>query len=847
MRKIAVILSFLIATVVAQGQLVVTTGMTPTQYVQNVLLGAGITVSNVTFSGNNNQIGEFNATNTNPFLGLTNGIVMATGDVNVAVGPNNTGSASLGGGNFGVGDPDLDVLVGGAVGTNDAAILEFDFIPTGDTIKFNFVFGSEEYPEYVNSINDAFGFFLSGPGIAGPFTNNAQNIALVPNTPTPITINTVNSGSNPSYYVDNTVNSGPQSIQFDGYTTVITAVGVVQCGVQYHIKIAIADASDDAWDSGVFLEAGSFSSNTVTLNSNIDINGNDSILYEGCGSAFLDFVRDNTNDTSVYHFTITGTAGTSDYNISADSVLFLPGQDSVTLTFDALQDGLTEPLETVTIMLIQTICNKQDTQMVTFYIADYPPINFTVNDTLIPCGSNDSVPLFITASGPPFDILWNTGATTDTIWVKPTATTNYWVTLTDTCGVNSYTDTATVIVQVAGPINIVTPSISKYCPQDSVWVYANVTSPGVFTYNWTPGGAGDSILVSPNFTTTYYLTVTDDCGSTKNDSVIVNVPVYVPLTNTVTTPDTSICSGHQVVLNAQINGGVGTYYSWDNGLGSSLPAYVNPTQTTNYILTAQDSCGAIAVDSVLVTVIIYPPLELVTSNDTLVCVGKELDLFALASGGEGTYYYNWEGMTSPSIHITANYDKNYHVTVTDGCGEKISDVVTITTTRAHANFTYEYVSEYEVEFTDSSYYNIVNNWWSFNPVDSTLELNPSYTYPTPGDHEVWLAVKDDYGCYDTIVKTIYPPLIVYAPNAITPDGDGLNDVFKFKGMGIEQFNMMIFNRWGELLFESNDIDEGWDATYKGNPVQNGVYIYRVRAVSYSLREYETAGSVNVLR
>ena len=81
---------------------------------------------------------------------MTNGIILSTGDVNVALGPNNSGSEELGGGNFGLGDSDLDILEGSGIGTNDAAILEFDFIPTGDTVKFKYVFGSEEYPEYVN-------------------------------------------------------------------------------------------------------------------------------------------------------------------------------------------------------------------------------------------------------------------------------------------------------------------------------------------------------------------------------------------------------------------------------------------------------------------------------------------------------------------------------------------------------------------------------------------------------------------------------------------------------------------------------------------------------------------------
>ena len=250
-------------------QLVVSNTNTVAYYVQNVLLGSGVTVSNITFNGapasvSNPQLGEFNAVNTSPFLGIDSGLVIATGDIGIAVGPNNSGSSSLGGGNLGFGDNDLDILEGTGSGTNDAAILEFDFIPTGDTIQFDFVFGSEEYPEFVNGgYNDAFGFFLSGPGISGPYSNSATNIALIPGTTTPVTIDNVNSGSNPSYYVDNTGNTGAQSIQFDGYTTPITVIGLVQCGLLHHIKIAIADVGDAIYDSGVFIEGGSFSSNNT--------------------------------------------------------------------------------------------------------------------------------------------------------------------------------------------------------------------------------------------------------------------------------------------------------------------------------------------------------------------------------------------------------------------------------------------------------------------------------------------------------------------------------------------------------------------------------------------------------
>ncbi len=838
-----------ITALVANAQLTVTTGaLTPTQYVQNVLIGGGVTVSNVTFSGQLDQIGEFNAANTNPLLGINNGIILATGDINNALGPNNTGSASLGGGNFGVGDPDLDILEGTGVGTNDAAILEFDFIPTGDTVKFNFVFGSEEYPEFVNSINDVFGFFLSGPGITGPFSNNSMNIALVPGTPTPVTINTVNPTTNAAYYVDNTVNTGAQTIQYDGYTVVMTAIGVVQCGVQYHIKIAIADASDTAWDSGVFLEAGSFSSNTVTLSSNIDINGNDSILYEGCGTAYLDFVRDNLTDTSTYNFTITGTAGPTDYSISNNSVIFLPGQDTVTLSFNALLDGLTEPLETVNIQLIQIICGVPDTQTVTFFISDYPQPQLTTMDTLKPCGSPDSIPIWVNVLGPPYTTVWNTGDTTDTIWVNPVTTTTYYVTVSDTCGVYTVMDSVVVTV---GNLQVNVSDYTMTCLNELVTLTANIVNgAGNETILWSNGATTPSIQVSPTSTQPYWVTVNGGCSA--SDTATITVPIFAPVVLTINNNISLTCPGDPVILAGNMVGGnQAQTISWTDGLttftGNNI--LVNPIATTTYTAWVNDACAADGdTVSFTVTVPVYLPLQLTLSDDTLICVGDQATLATLVSGGEGTYSYLWnDGSTSSSMQVSPTTDMGYNVTVTDGCGNQLSSSVFVSVVAPTADFNYEYTGQFTVQFTDSSYNDIVATWWTFGSSGATTETNPLHTFGYDGSHDVWLLVQDVNGCYDSIMQTIKPPLFVYGPNAFSPDGDGHNDIFKFKGMGIEHFELMIFNRWGEMLFSANSIDIGWAGNYKGEPVPTGVYVYKVRAESYENVVFEKAGSVNLIR
>jgi hypothetical protein len=203
----------------AFGQIVVNNAFTPTQLVTNYLVGSGVSVSNVTFTGNNGQIAYFNGSGSN--IGLPFGVVMSSGYVTDIVPPNepNTGQFN------GPGDADLlataqsvtsNPAAGSITSTNDAAVLEFDFIPSGDSVNFNFVFASEEYLTYVNTVfNDAFGFYLSGPNPAGG-SYNVENLALVPGTSEPITISTIHPGFNSEYYLGN-----PAGHSFNGFTVPI--------------------------------------------------------------------------------------------------------------------------------------------------------------------------------------------------------------------------------------------------------------------------------------------------------------------------------------------------------------------------------------------------------------------------------------------------------------------------------------------------------------------------------------------------------------------------------------------------------------------------------------------------
>ncbi|MEY3681527.1 MAG: hypothetical protein RLZZ289_45, partial [Bacteroidota bacterium] len=391
----------------------VATTQTPQQLVDNVLLGFGVTAFNVTINGNpalantpQGNVGYF--TNTNPLFPINNGLILTTGNASAAVGPNsgtsftnnNPATASVSS------DPHLNDIAAGSV--TNGVVLEFDFIPSGDTLVFNYMFGSDEYPEFSpSSFNDAFGLFLWGPGISGPYAlagypNGGTNIATIPGG-IPVTINNVGDVNNTQYYVFNenssTLTYG-DAIQYDGTTVLLTAAASVQCNQLYHIKLAISNVGDQSYDSGVFLEAGSFSSAAVDV-AVATVSG-DTTIVEGCTYADFIFTRPpgQVNDTLIINYTIGGVAQQGiDYNTLPNPITFLPGEDTVIISLTPTQDGINEGFESVviTVQLINP-CGDTITSSGTIYIGEGPIINISGNNPTVFCAT-DSVWLAASASG----------------------------------------------------------------------------------------------------------------------------------------------------------------------------------------------------------------------------------------------------------------------------------------------------------------------------------------------------------------------------------------------------------------------------------------------------------------
>jgi uncharacterized repeat protein (TIGR01451 family) len=257
-KRAVVLVSSLLLFLAARPSLSVTTvdlnSTTPQQLAQ-LLAGPGVVVSNVTFTGANVAGGSFTG-GVADGLGIESGVILSSGNIASAAGPNlDDGVTAI---NKTPGDPNLNVIVGETHTTFDAAVLEFDFVPSSNTVSFRYVFASDEYNEFVGEFNDVFAFFIDG-----------QNVALIPSTSTPVAINTVNLQTNSAFYRNNDPSDlgipTPFGTQFDGFTTVLTATATLTPNVSHHIKLAIADTDDDVLDSAVFLQAASFVSQNLTI------------------------------------------------------------------------------------------------------------------------------------------------------------------------------------------------------------------------------------------------------------------------------------------------------------------------------------------------------------------------------------------------------------------------------------------------------------------------------------------------------------------------------------------------------------------------------------------------------
>ena len=567
MNKITYLLVFLINASVFSQLTVNNTTINPTQLVQNVLLGTTVTATNIKFNGsvaNANTVRDQAASFTTNFnqtnLGLESGVLLTTGKSQVALGPNNNPSNSIVSTDAAFnGDSDLATLSGRPVSdVRNSAILEFDFVATGENLTFDFVFASEEYPEYSTNpvYNDSFGFFLSGPGITGPFSGGAKNVALIPNTTIPISIGTVNNGNNNNgtctncnfYYNNSNIGTNPttwtgQTVQYDGFTTVLTATSALQCGQTYHIKLAIANIGDNNFDSGVFLKAGSFNIATIDLGQDLEL-GTDSAVCFG-GSTTIDSGLPAANYTFVWRKNGAIIAGES----SPTLVVTTPGTYQISVS---TATGCPLQPEDIVIEFQQPINAGTPNNL---FVCDTPAANEIFN--LVPNTALVLQPLIaadyeVTYHTSQIAAENNTGAIpSSSLSSFPSAGQTIYVRVTD-FNDGCYVVKPFLLVVGTNPSGTFSYSPASYCTSVTAAqpVTSTVTSGG--TYSALPAGlsidastgAITPSLSTPNtYSITYLIPASGSCPAYSTTANVTINPTPVAPTLTATQPTCTVGSG----------------------------------------------------------------------------------------------------------------------------------------------------------------------------------------------------------------------------------------------------------------------------------------------------------------
>lgn len=678
-------------------QLTVTTGIPPATLVQNVLLGSGVTVSNVTFVGDPNQIGYFNGSASN--IGINEGIILSSGNVLDAPGPNNSVNTST---DFNrPGDPDLTFYSGQT--TYDAAVLEFDFVPTGDTLRFRYVFASEEYCEFSCDVyNDVFAFLISGPGIVG-----TKNLALIPSTAIPVTINNVNGGdcstSPPTicspysmYYIDN---SSGVTVEYDGFTVVLTAFQVVQPCSTYHIKIAIADAYDHIYDSAVFLEGGSFGSNGVSIEANapvVDSLGN-KILPEGCSFAQFHFqLADTAQQDVVFYISTSGTAVNGvDYQYIPDSVVIPAGQIETYLPIIPIIDSIPESDETLIITILNAMVCGNSSITDTIIIRSVEPLEVTIPSGAVRCGNSTATLTAIPSGGDgPLTFTWQPGGLSgQSIQVAPTTTTTYYVTVKDTCG-NEAIDSVTVYVAPNPILSPITPLSVDYCEGKSSVTLGVSASGGTpsYDYVWDPPAPisqqnQPQIQVIPMQSTTYQVYAIDSFGC-HSDTLTFTVN-YHKAPKLVTSPsDTFVCAETTFPIQAiDTSGLTGLSYQWNPTVGLSNPnssvTQVTVDTSIVYQVIATDPSSNCSSAPAFVSITVQPLPQANAGPDKTICPGDSVMIGGTPIGSPGTYVYQWSPTTglsdptSPNPMASPSSTTLYQLIVSDGMCQSKPDTVKV--------------------------------------------------------------------------------------------------------------------------------------------------------------------------
>ncbi len=677
-------------------------GQSAQELIEDVLIGGGcFDISNVQAIGNTQGMGTFSSGTSS--ISLETGVILASGNIANSAGPNNVTNITT---DFfdGSGDIDLNTLANGSV--FDAVGIEFDFTPVVNTIEFNYVFASDEYCDYVfQNFSDVFGFFISGPGFNGPYSNGGENIALVPGTGQEVSIDAVNIQSNAAYYVDNVPIGQPQNangcvpadlnnpgaaemdIEYDGFTTVLTATANVQACETYHIRMVVGDVNDGIFDSAVFLEANSFNlGGDVSMDIDLPGLGATGIAYEGCqGDGYIIFERPADSNISLpvdVYFTVsslsTATDG-QDYSSLPPFITIPAGQTQFLLPLSIYEDFITEGTETL-ILELDNPCTCQDAA-IEILISDVPEL-FVETPDLEFCNET-STTLFADVFGgvPGYSYQWSNGSTNPTTTIDAiTGTQIFTVTVTDECG-NGVISTSTVTVAEeayaiiegfaevceGNPTGLLTVTFTGMGPWDLTYLIDGIPQPPIIGITQNPY----FLLATELGTYTIGGIFVNGCPGIGDGSGIILPTIF----NSFVIPDPVSCAGNfDGSIDLLMTGGSPEYsYAWSNGLFTEDidnlgPGIYTVTVTDMNGCTHIDSAEILASDSIIANIV---PIGGVDCLDSL---SGSADL--TVNGGTPGYTYLWDNGSTEED--PTNLSAGLHtVMVTDSLGCTSEAVVTI--------------------------------------------------------------------------------------------------------------------------------------------------------------------------
>jgi gliding motility-associated-like protein len=445
----------------------------------------------------------------------------------------------------------------------------------------------------------------------------------------------------------------------------------------------------------------------------------------------------------------------------------------------------------------------------------------------------------------------------------------------------SYTATVTDALGCSSSIvaNVLQPSQTLVKPMAATTICIgqclplSATSAGgspAYTFSWTQGGAAATSPVCPVMSTTYTVFSTDSKGCISlSDTVTIHVnpPLHV-----LATGDTSICPGNKTQLHATATGGNGSYsYTWQTALGLDTTTIrnptANPTSSTIYTVTVFDNCGtprASATD----TVIIYnAPVAVFASADTAGCAPFCVNLTEVSNPAcaQATWSFGDGASASGCVNQIHCYSAAGYYTVSlsikdiHGCPGSITVpnyIHVFPVPKADFTFGPQPTTIVNSEIFFHEHAAGADAWsWEFGDHTNGASLlrNPSYVYPDTGCFVAQLVVKNSYQCTDTSRHPlcIYPDFTFYAPNAFTPNGDGTNDIWSPKGLGIDPttYHLMIFDRWGNLVFETHTWGEGWDgrANAGSDIAQSDTFVWRVTLHDFLANKHTFNGLCSLIR